>query len=569
MWRVLRLGISGRIARQSAVLAALCMLFAVRVVARGRTLFLLAGTPTVDMMSAYPVNLYVVGSGRKLILAREIVPAKAGLYSVLSGSSHAMYVLYPHTSPDMVAVIHKSNPTLDDTLAVDPHHLAVDNTALGAGVGTRGGSYLLLPLLRRGSGSQVSVSLLTVAAEGSSGGHRTAANEWSRYRSFRYQGSPGGPAGPGFVPLAYIKNGRVYVQVSPRGRPFAGAPPQQQMALAPSPPSLPLNERAGIFYLVVSSGRFLAIASTPGHSELYVFDRTKKTWSDIRSDATIPYERRIFGPWLATIVEEWRPQGNASNPGREDERNWGSRVLPNVKEGYAFWQGRNAFIPGVLTIDNLVDGRRITIHTGQEDSEILDVRKDGLVLYRVNDKIFSAKIEGDKLGPSKLVVEGEGVPEIHWAFWSNAQPISAEPAPRSPKKKPPITLRLETPRAPLKAGQPAVLLVTTTNTWNRPLNVPLTAGSNSADQIYQIHILDLRGRSLSPLPKGNRIWVGDIGGTELKPRQSVKDRVNVSFTYDLSRPGKYKIWLAAPYYHGPHRPLGLVRSNVVTVTVVK
>jgi hypothetical protein len=77
-------------------------------------------------------------------------------------------------------------------------------------------------------------------------------------------------------------------------------------------------------------------------------------------------------------------------------------------------------IPGTLLLDNLEDGRRITIDTGQEDSEILTVRADGLVLYRVNDSIFSAQIEGDKLSQPTLVVKDEDVPEVHWVFWSPA-----------------------------------------------------------------------------------------------------------------------------------------------------
>lgn len=71
-------------------------------------------------------------------------------------------------------------------------------------------------------------------------------------------------------------------------------------------------------------------------------------------------------------------------------------------------------------MDNLEDGRRITIQTDQEDSEILTVRDDGLVLYRVNDSIFAAQIEGDKLGKPALVVKDEDVPEVHWVFWSPA-----------------------------------------------------------------------------------------------------------------------------------------------------
>jgi hypothetical protein len=62
-------------------------------------------------------------------------------------------------------------------------------------------------------------------------------------------------------------------------------------------------------------------------------------------------------------------------------------------------------IPGTLLLDNLEDGRRITLDTGQEDSEILTVRADGLVLYRVNDSIFAAQIAGDKLTKPSLVVK--------------------------------------------------------------------------------------------------------------------------------------------------------------------
>ena len=75
---------------------------------------------------------------------------------------------------------------------------------------------------------------------------------------------------------------------------------------------------------------------------------------------------------------------------------------------------------GKLLLQNLVDGRNLTINTGQQDSEVLDVCEDGFVLYRVNNEIFSARIEGDTLSAATLVVKGEDVPEVHWAFWSRA-----------------------------------------------------------------------------------------------------------------------------------------------------
>ncbi|MGH9397860.1 MAG: hypothetical protein ACRD18_13550 [Terriglobia bacterium] len=104
-------------------------------------------------------------------------------------------------------------------------------------------------------------------------------------------------------------------------------------------------------------------------------------------------------------------------------------LLPDVRLEFGDLR-MYCLVPGTLILDNLVDGRRITLHTHEEDSEILDVRSDGLVLYRVNDEIFSAHIEGDKLGPSTLVVKDTDVPEVHWAFWSNASPKLPPPAKR-------------------------------------------------------------------------------------------------------------------------------------------
>ncbi|MGH9469848.1 MAG: hypothetical protein ACRD1N_05830, partial [Terriglobia bacterium] len=369
-------------------------------------------------------NLYSANSFHKLTLIRHIAPPRTGLYAVRSDLDGNIYLLYPHITPSTVSVIHEDHPELVDDITFNAKGLTLDTTAMGVAAGNAVESYALLPLLRKPQyGGSVSISLATVASRPKSHAPRVAANEWFRYKSFRYGGATGGPEVPGTVPLAYIKNGYLYLQVSPPGRPFANAPSQKQIALGLSPPSMPPDERAGPLYVVAASGRFLVIGSTPGHSHLYVYDRERARWSEVQSSATVTYARRIFGPWLATIVEIWRQQdaANADNPGRNNERAWGTGLLPNIREGYSFGRGRDAFIPGTLILDNLADDRRITLKTNEEDSEILDVRSDGLVLYRVNDEIFSAQIEGDKLSAPRLVVKDDDVPEVHWAFWSNAQ----------------------------------------------------------------------------------------------------------------------------------------------------
>lgn len=407
--------------------------------ATAQRLFLLAGTPTTQGSSSYPVNLYSVTSKNRLELVRNIVSADAGLFSALDDEEGRIYVAFPHVTPTTVTVIHEEQPTAKDTVSFNPDAATLDNAAFGVSAGMDHASRLLCPLLREGRQESVrpsvGVYLVEVAGDRPKKGARVGSGDWSLYHSFRYEGSPGGPMGPGLVPLGYISGNHILIAISPPGRPFGNAPSEGQIDVGLAPPSIPINEIARPFYIVAASKRFFVISSTPGHSSVYVHDRVRNKWTKVTSAATVPYARRIFGPWLATIVEVWQPGDpqNADSPGCSNERNWGSRMLPNVREGYACGQGGDAYIPGMLILDNLEDGRRITLQTNDEDSEILDVRSDGLVLYRVNDSIFSAQIEGDKLGPSTLVVKDEDVPEVHWAFWSNARvETKAKPKTASP-----------------------------------------------------------------------------------------------------------------------------------------
>jgi hypothetical protein len=73
---------------------------------------------------------------------------------------------------------------------------------------------------------------------------------------------------------------------------------------------------------------------------------------------------------------------------------------------------------GTVILDNLGDGRRIILETGQEDSEVLAVRADRLVLYRVNDRLVQPRINGNELTGSDLIVKDGHVPKVHWVFGS-------------------------------------------------------------------------------------------------------------------------------------------------------
>ncbi|MGH9451852.1 MAG: hypothetical protein ACRD11_15160 [Terriglobia bacterium] len=159
---------------------------------------------------------------------------------------------------------------------------------------------------------------------------------------------------------------------------------------------------------------------------------------------------------------------------------------------------------------------------------------------------------------------------VYAALAAVALSLLAALATAGPRQRGPLTLTLVAPSQPLTAGQPLLLRVTVGNTSDRTRYVPVTRGVFWIGAAYHVHVLDRRGRPAPPaqrlVPKKGVVVLG--GGSSpsrrLKPGKSLSDLVNVTSLYDLSRPGKYKIWIAEPISKNTS-----VRSNTVTVTVVK
>ena len=134
-------------------------------------------------------------------------------------------------------------------------------------------------------------------------------------------------------------------------------------------------------------------------------------------------------------------------------------------------------------------------------------------------------------------------------------------------------MTLGAPKQPHRAGQPLLLHVTVRNTSDRARWVPVTRGDFWVRLAYQVHGLDQRGRPAPPAPelvpkRKDQIVLGggSMPSRRLEPGKSLSDLVNVTSLYDLSRSGKYKIWIAESFGRGPN---DLVRSNTVTVIVIK
>lgn len=423
----------------ASMIVMLACSFTLSAAQRGRTLFLLTGTCFLnDTSQTFPAVLYTVSAQRKLEPFRTVVSGNEGTTNILDDMRGAIYVSFPSNlgvsrAPTKVSVIHEQRPGENDVVTFNPEVLLDEPYAEGTAAGPDLSSYGLFVLFpqppstvnghdsfMRFLHSSVT-TLMAVAANSPAKGSRVTRNAWALYGYLTFSGSPGGP-GAYPTPEAVVEDGNLIMRYGGR------------TVFVDQAPAFPKGGPRTIWILAASS-RF--VASMPLHfgggnytypATMYVHDRQNGSWKELKSAGSMP-QCRIFGFWLATRVRNLKQSGRYldTNPGHNDESHqWIKYERPDVREEF----GSIDFvfdIPGIFTLDNLVDGRRITLKTNEEDSEILAVRSDGLVLYRVNDEIYSAQIEGDKLSTPTLVVKDDDVPEVHWAFWSNAR-VKPQPA---------------------------------------------------------------------------------------------------------------------------------------------
>jgi hypothetical protein len=400
--------------------------FAQATVAGGKQrLYLLAATPmNYGGRYGFPATLYSAAGG-KLKFVRTVVPGTEGVRSVFSWANtiflnHPLYA----GGASATAIIHTQDPSLVDGVTFNPaarrsgEFTGFDVVSLLVTLAEARPAAIdeLLPiskdLTHPGDTAMVGVSS-DVGAVAS----RVTQSIWNEYSNLRREGDPGGP-----MPAQGL----------------VGAMSDDNLVLPPAfghpvvIDSLPASIRGAAagttfhkFLIIAASQRYLLLklahsfdefsSGKLGNSvEMFVHDRMRDRWKTIEIEGDSS-RSRLFGTWLATIAAMFTSD-RKPNPGIENERSFETEHLPNVRNAYAHGQGGNR-LPGILVLQNIEDGRKIRIETGQEDSEILSVTADS-VLYRVNDTIYQAQITGDHLQDTAAIVKDDDVPEVHWVFWS-------------------------------------------------------------------------------------------------------------------------------------------------------
>jgi hypothetical protein len=235
---------------------------------------------------------------------------------------------------------------------------------------------------------------------------------------------PGGPVLTPVIP-GEVKSGTLYLSAYGHNIPLATVPGD----------IADLNKHGMVF--IASNREYLLCYRTvtmeeyqrrdvPNPATIYAFDRAANRWTTFTVEGNAS-NGKLFGAWLGLRVgiDNW---DRKVSPGREAERSTDSALLPSVRRLYEAniaaidrvttpsYRVPGQYLPGILILRNLSDGRVIRIVTEHEDSEIL-FADDHAVIYRVDDSIYQAPIDGNQLGKSTVVAHGDDVPEIHWSFW--------------------------------------------------------------------------------------------------------------------------------------------------------
>ncbi len=379
-------------------------------------LYLVSGTTTKHTPQSFPVLLYRVGKSKKLELVREVVPQSDGIGYVFAWGD-AIFALHPHTMPTSVAIIHTGKPTLSDDVVFSSQFVSPSPVATTIAAPPGASLELLIPWITDMTDvSHIKGTLETVSSNFAGSGPRVHHETWSDYANMRREGAPGGPNDVSDI-IGSAQDDNIVINVFGHPTVIDALPPGLHGMNGKIVPDIVAASEEYLILMLQSTWEEVRGGKLGESRKLFIHDRVADRWSTIQSEGNSP-TMRLFGPWLATIVGNWSPD-HAPNPGRDNERTETEATgrLPAVQILYRSFRGNTLFMPGILVLQNLADGRKIRIETRQEDSEILWVGADR-VLYRVNDTIYQAGIIGDKLQESSIVVKDEDVPEIHWVFWS-------------------------------------------------------------------------------------------------------------------------------------------------------
>jgi len=250
------------------------------------------------------------------------------------------------------------------------------------------------------------------------------------YKKVIIIGSPGGAIqNDDYLNVYYYpEDGKLHIPITPKIE-------ERPVFPIDIPDNLVVNKKV-LCSVIINNDRLFVLETSNsepskeeiGFSELIIKNKLKNEFYKYRIKGTSTNIRN-FDEWLTGSVVSLDTKVIKDDEGKIKERIKFNRISPGVEERRKFntktgapFDDRTKFLsvyyPGILYLLNIDTRTYIEWNTGQGDSEILLIQ-DGVVYFRVNDKIYKVPIvNGKKLGESELLIKDERVPDIHWAFIS-------------------------------------------------------------------------------------------------------------------------------------------------------
>jgi hypothetical protein len=383
------------------------MIFPYPAISDERQLYLLTGCPTPKSGANFPSSLYKIDQKRKtLVKVREVVTKEEGMMYIYPYYDERIITIWTKAGTkaegkrsSRFAVVNMNEPKTEKNFDITYPDTFIDIEAH------------LLDILNKGLYQEIEISRNRATEIMLLGINLSTMKQeelsWDVYKYVKLSGIPGG-ATPGEVFVVSSRaDGQILIST-------VGGKIEAHWKL---PPAIKVreNENIGIYInnndvlvLLLAESR-VKKARGLGYTPFHILDKKTNKWHSVKFQGGRTGVRG-FGLWLAGYVsdEEWGIDSPGRAKRRKDMTETGTPVDWRFKDF-------KIYSPGILFLYNAQTREKYTIETGQGDSEVLLVEGD-TVYYRVNDKIYQAKISKNKLEDGTLLVKDEVVPDIHWAF---------------------------------------------------------------------------------------------------------------------------------------------------------
>lgn len=147
---------------------------------------------------------------------------------------------------------------------------------------------------------------------------------------------------------------------------------------------------------------------------IVVFRKTDKTWHVLHTPSKLAPDLRGFGRYIAVTEVQARSANHPKSAGSEKWKKGNRSMGPDLAER-THWSSDDLVYPGKFHIYDVETEKLFPLTTDQADSEVLLV-EDGLVYYRVLNKLYAAPIAGNGIGLARLLATDDVVLDAHWAF---------------------------------------------------------------------------------------------------------------------------------------------------------